>query len=79
MPKLTLTRTSSAVSGLPLKPPPGYIPLIQFLRETEDLQARHLLQISCSLSEQLKDIHATGFALGGINFDHIFVSNQVSN
>ncbi|RWS24200.1 relaxin receptor-like protein, partial [Leptotrombidium deliense] len=68
------TRASKVV-----KPPHGYVPLIQYLRDTEELTAHHLLQISCSLSDQIKDIHATSHALGGINFDNVFVSNKVDS
>ncbi|RWS28770.1 G-protein coupled receptor GRL101-like protein, partial [Leptotrombidium deliense] len=62
-----------------LKAPHGYTPLMQYLRDSEELEARHLLQISCSLSDQIKDIHASGYALGGIDFNNVFVSSLVDS
>ena len=73
----TVTRSFSNTTGRQLKPPFGYVPLIQFLRETDPLTPRHLLEISLSLSEQIKEAHGAGFALANINFDNVFVSNQV--
>jgi len=63
----------------PLKPPPGYIPLNQFLQQTRPLEARHLMQISCFLSEQVEKIHAEGYALGTINVHNIFVTTAVDS
>lgn len=71
-------RSTSNVSGKPIRAPPGYITLIEFLREKNDLKAKHLLEISYSISEHIKELHEIGYALGGINFDYIFVTNQVS-
>ena len=61
----------------PLNPPPGYVPLNQFLKETRPLEARHLMQISCFLSEQVEKIHSEGYALGGINIHNVFVTTSV--
>ncbi|RWS13828.1 G-protein coupled receptor GRL101-like protein [Dinothrombium tinctorium] len=61
------------------KPPHGYMPLMQFLKETENLEAKHLLQISCSLSDLLKDMHTSGYSLGGIDANNVFVSSLVDS
>jgi len=70
-------RSTSNASGKPIRAPPGYISLIEFLRETKDLKPKHLLEISYSICEHIKDVHEIGYALGGINFESVFVSNQV--
>ena len=70
-------KTSSKDLLKPLNPPPGYIPLNQFLQQTRPLEARHLMQISCFLSEQVEKIHSEGYALGGINIHNVFVTTQV--
>ncbi|XP_015784111.1 G-protein coupled receptor GRL101 [Tetranychus urticae] len=63
----------------PLKSPYGYMSLTNFLREMNNTEARFLLEISCSLSEQIKEIHEKGYALGGIDLDIIFVSSTVDS
>ncbi len=74
----TVERTTSNISSKTTSAPPGYVTLIEFLSKTQDLQPRHLLEISYSISERIKDIHEKGYALGAINFETVFVSNQVS-
>ena len=69
--------SSRTLMTKPFKPPYGYVNLINYLRSLENLEPQHLLQISCSLAEQLKDIHGRGYALGGIDFDNVFVSSMV--
>ncbi len=74
----TIERTTSNISIKPTSAPPGYVSLIEFLSKIQDLQPRHLLEISFSISERIKEIHVKGYALGAINFETVFVSNQVS-
>lgn len=62
-----------------LKPPPGYVSLYEYLRDENPLDPMDLLQISCFLAEQLKDIHATGYVLGGITVHNVFVSSVVDS
>lgn len=71
------TQSSRDGQNRTVKPPPGYAPLRQFIRESRDLTPRHLLQIACSLSEQIKDVHSAGYAFGNITFDNVFVSQCV--
>lgn len=59
------------------KPPHGYIRLTEFLKDSGSLQVRCLLEITCSLSEQLKDLHERGYALGGVEIDNVFVTKMV--
>ncbi|KAI1285100.1 putative G-protein coupled receptor [Halotydeus destructor] len=66
-------KSNASTQMRPIRPPPGYVPLHHFLRETNQLTARHLLQIACFLSGQLKDIHAAGYSLGGLSFENVFV------
>ena len=71
-------RSASASNGKLIRAPPGYVSLIEYLRDTEDLRPKHLLEISFSISELIKEVHEIGYALGGINFESVYVSNQVS-
>lgn len=68
---------NGSVNGKQVRAPAGYVSLIDFFRDTEDLKPKHLLEISYSISEILKETHQRGYALGGINFESIFISNQV--
>lgn len=72
-----LERSTSTANGKLIRAPPGYVSLIEFLRDTEDLRPKHLLEISFSISELIKEVHQIGYALGGINFETVYVSNQV--
>jgi hypothetical protein len=72
------TRTHANESSVRLvKAPPGYQPLLTYLREAPVLRPQQLLQIACYLSEQIKDIHATGHALGGVSFENVFVTDAL--
>ena len=72
-----MERSTSTTNGKLMRPPPGYVSLIEFLRDTEELRPKHLLEISFSISELIRDVHKAQCALGGINFDSVYVSNQV--
>ncbi|CAG2118763.1 unnamed protein product, partial [Medioppia subpectinata] len=73
-------RSISAPKGKFMRPypPPGYVSLIDFLDTEEDLKPKHLLEISYSISEIIKDAHERGSAFGGIEFESVCVSNQIS-
>ncbi|CAG2104371.1 unnamed protein product [Medioppia subpectinata] len=73
-------RSISAPKGKFMRPypPPGYVSLIDFLDTEEDLKPKHLLEISYSISEIIKDEHQKGNAFGGIDFESVCVSNQIS-
>ncbi|XP_054166072.1 uncharacterized protein LOC128963584 [Oppia nitens] len=74
----TVNRSTSNSNNKLIRGPPGYLPLIDFLAETEDLKPRHLLEISYSISQLIKEVHGRGHTLGGIDFQSIYVSNKLS-
>ena len=71
--------TNGLANGKQIRAPAGYVSLIDFFRDTDDLRPKHLLEISYSISEIIKDTHQRSYALGGINFESIFVSNQLNS
>lgn len=61
----------------PLRSPFGYMSLLEFLRRSEPLTARDLLEVTYSISEQISQIHSSGYALGSIKADNIFISESL--
>ena len=61
-----------------LKAPPGYSTLGDFLKENRDLKMNDLLNICYLLNEEIKQIHANGYAIGKINFRTVFITNKVN-
>ena len=73
-------RQQDSQESKPLKPPPGYVSITEFIRDpNREITPKDLLQIACFLSEQLKDYHATGHALGRITADNVFVSDKLDS
>lgn len=76
--KIYSQSTNTTINKSPLKAPPGYLSLNNFLKENRDLKMNDLLQICYLLNEQIKQVHLMGYAIGKINFHTVFVSNKVS-
>jgi hypothetical protein len=60
------------------RPPPGFLSLLEYLRENRELKMSDLLHICYSLSDQIRQVHSSGYALGRITFDTVFIGTQVS-
>ncbi|KAF7494181.1 Putative G-protein coupled receptor [Sarcoptes scabiei] len=69
---------SSSIDQIPMtllmKPPPGYQKLSEFLRSKKLLSSKDLLDISYSLSKNIKEYHQMGYALDSIDCNNVFVT-----
>ncbi|KAL3241439.1 hypothetical protein MRX96_002556 [Rhipicephalus microplus] len=59
--------------------PHGYMPLMQFLRSEPHVTPHQLLQIAVGVCELICELHAHNYALGGINIDCVFVTQETPN
>ncbi|KFM82218.1 G-protein coupled receptor GRL101, partial [Stegodyphus mimosarum] len=64
------------LNSRPFKPPHGYISLLQYLRTVPGLRPRHLLKIATAICKMLTELHAGSYALGGIDVNAVFVSEN---
>lgn len=74
---LQASKTQGLLNRSP-RPPPGFLSLLDFLRENRELKMSDLLHICYSLSDQIGQVHASGYALGRITFDTVFIGRAVS-
>ncbi|XP_075748630.1 uncharacterized protein LOC119172579 isoform X1 [Rhipicephalus microplus] len=59
--------------------PHGYMSLMQFLRSEPHVTPHQLLQIAVGVCELICELHAHNYALGGINIDCVFVTQETPN
>lgn len=64
------------LNSRPFKPPHGYVSLLQYLRTVPGLRPRHLLKISTAICRTLAELHEGSYALGGIDVNAVFVSEN---
>ncbi|KAG1705818.1 G-protein coupled receptor GRL101 [Nymphon striatum] len=62
------------------KPPPGYCTLLHYLRNNKKNSDRDdivtmtdVLQVAIEICRMLKELHCTGYALGGLDMDMVFI------
>lgn len=67
------------------KPPHGYCTLLQYLRNNNKMSVDNgvvtlidVMQIAIEICRTLKDLHCSGYALGGLDMDMVFISDNVS-